>query len=312
MKKSFFLVLVFFVIFLVLLLGTAFFAMLAENCAHMKVGIKSSFFNWSFFLHCAIRYLPWCAIISLMMLILYIIKHKFTVPQFVIPYFIIALLLWMLVIPGCAFWYENIQNIFPISIPDTQNLSAGYFREDKEYLTFVTGKEEDDGEIWRRKVISEQSTTGTPADSENAENAYISAKPMQFADSLIENAVSMPVWWSFAHEKCILLKEVCRSALANGYFAYILFATMGFALSSVIFMCRFSSWRLVNALCVIILSAIIIIANIHFYDKPIIDKIPFLGIWWLPLVFNTTICVLFMTIGIINWVRHPDLNREDR
>ena len=297
MRKSFFLVLVFFVILFVLLLGTAFFAMLAENCMHMKVGIQSGFFNGVYFLNSLVRYLPWCAIISLMMLIMYIIKHKFTVPQFIIPYFVMALLLWMLVIPGCSLLYDKVQKNLPILPSDSQELSSGYFRKDGEYLTFVTGKEEDDGDIWRRKVFTDRSV-------EEPSNL--------FADSLIENIATMPVWWSFAHEKCLLLKEVCRSALADGYFSYILFATMGFALSSVIFLCRFSTWRLINGLGVIIMSAAIIIANVCFYDPPIIEKVAFLGKWWLPLVFNITVCVLFMTIGIINWVHHPDQNREAR
>jgi len=312
MKKSFFLVLVFFVIFLVLLLGAAFFTMLEENCTHMKAGINSSFFNWTFFLNSAVRYLPWCAILSLMMLILYIIKHKFTILQFIIPYYIIALLLWMLAIPGCAFLYDNVQKAFPISQPDSQDFSAGYFRKDGEFLTFVTGKEEDDGEIWRRKVFSEQTSSVSQESDDITETTETAENSVIFADSLIEKAVSIPAWWNFAHEKCLLLKKVCRSALEKGYLAYILFATMGFALSSVVFMCRFSSWRLVNALSVIILSVLIVIANIHFYDIPIIEKIPILGEWWLPLVFNATICVLFMTVGIINWIRHPDRNMEDR
>ncbi|MCR4713789.1 MAG: hypothetical protein K5751_05345 [Treponemataceae bacterium] len=309
MKKSFFLVLVFFVIFLVLLFGAAFFTMLEENCTHMKAGINSNFFNWTFFLNSAVRYLPWCAILSLMMLILYIIKHKFSVPQFIIPYYIIALLLWMLGIPGSAFLYDNVQKAFPIVQPDSQDFSAGYFRKDGDFLTFVTGKEEDDGEIWRRKVFSEQTSS---VSQESYDIPEIAENSVIFADSLIEKAVSIPAWWNFAHEKCLLLKNVCRSALAKGYLSYLLFATMGFALSSVVFMCRFSSWRLVNVLCVIILSTLIVITNIHFYDISIIEKLPILGKWWLPLVFNGTICALFMTVGIINWIHHPDRNMEDR
>ena len=304
MKKAFFLVLIFFIIFLSILLATAFFAMLAENCAHMKVGVETDFFNFTYFYHNIVRYLPWCAIISLMMLILYIIKHQFSVPQFVVPYFILALLIWMLVIPACSIWYDNIQKEYPIPQPDAQNLSTGYFRKDGEYLTYVTGKEGENGEEWRRKVLSEQTETNTATDD--------TEKTVRFADSLIENAVTSPFLWDYAHEKCLLLKQFCHSALEKGYFSYILFATLGFALSSVIFLHRFSSWRLVNALSVIIISALIIMANIHFYDPVITNKIPFLGKWWLPLTVNSTLCVLFMTIGIINWVRHPDRNREGR
>ena len=374
MKKSFFLVLVFFVIFLVLLCGTSFFAMLEENCMHMKVGIKSSFFNWTYLLHCAVRYMPWCAVFALMMLILYIIKHKFSVPQFAIPYFVLALLLWMLVIPGCSAWYEKIQSDIPISPADSQNLSAGYFRVEGEDLTFVTETQENEREVWRRKVFSERTDVESTAEATGAESVSskpgepnasnasgvtsesgaenvsgvgnvpgatnkivpaISAEDLQeafadnklakafaesasevavptFADSLIEKATAMPMWWNFAHEKCLLLKAACSSALDKGYFAYILFATMGFALSSVIFLCRFSSWRLINGLVVLVVSAVIVLMNIQFYDESIVQKLPFLGKSWLPLVFNASICVIFMTIGIINWVRHPDSNREER
>ncbi len=348
MKKSFFLVLVFFVIFLVLLCGTSFFAMLEENCMHMKVGIKSSFFNWSYLLHCAVLYMPWCAVFALMMLILYIIKHKFSIPQFAIPYFVIALLLWMLVIPGCSAWYAKIQNDIPILPADSQNLSAGYFRVEGEDLTFVTETKENDREVWRRKVFSERTGIESTAEATGAETVAsaesvstgktgmgISAENLQealadsklsealaasasdveaptFSDSLIERAASIPMWWNFAHEKCLLLKAACSSALKKGYFAYILFATMGFALSSVIFLCRFSSWRLINGLIVLVVSAVIILVNIQFYDETMIQWLPFLGKSWLPLVFNTSLCVIFMTIGIINWVRHPDSNREER
>lgn len=295
MKKSFLLVLVFFVLFLIILLGTAFFAMIAENCMHMKVGEEFAFFNGAFFINCAIRYLPWCAVISLMMLVLYIIKHKFSIPQFIVPYYILALLVWMLVIPASSFLYSSMQSDYPIPVPDSENLSAGYFRADEEYLTYVTESFDDEGETWRRKVFPGRTNAGITG---------------LYADSIIEESISIPFWGDYVYEKCMLLKRVCSSALEKGYFSYILFATMGFALSSVIFLCRFSTWRLVNAASVMFIFTLIIIVNVHFYDTAIIAKMPFFGTWWLPLVFNIVLCVLFMTIGIINWVRHPDRNRE--
>ena len=304
MKKSFWLVLVFFVFFLIILLGAAFFAMLAENCMHLEAGVKSDFFNLSFFIDSLIKYLPWCAVLSLMMLVLYIIKHKFSVLQFVIPYFILALLVWMLVIPGCAKLFtirqeassvpvvevadvEVVEEVVPDLEPEDEVISKGYFRKEGEYLTF--------GDTWRRKVFPgrvDEETSG------------------KYSDIIIESSISVPFWGDYVYEKCLLLNSVCRSALAKGYFSYILFATMGFALSSVIFLCRFSSWRLVNALIVMFVFAFIVFANIMFYDSSITEKIPFLGNWYVPLVFNGVLCVSFMAVGIFNWVRHPDRNRE--
>ena len=315
MKKSFWLVLVFFIFFLIILLGAAFFAMLAENCMHLEAGVKSDFFNLSFFIDSLIKYLPWCAVLSLMMLVLYIIKHKFSVLQFVIPYFILALLVWMLVIPGCAKLFSIRQGASEVSVsevaeiadaeavegvdaqaggevvdviePDAETVSKGYFRKEGEYLTF--------GDTWRRKVFPgrvDEETSG------------------KYSDIIIESSISVPFWGDYVYEKCLLLNSVCRSALAKGYFSYILFATMGFALSSVIFLCRFSSWRLVNALIVMFVFAFIVFANIMFYDSSITEKIPFLGNWYVPLVFNGVLCVSFMAVGIFNWVRHPDRNRE--
>ena len=410
MKKSFWLVLVFFALFLVILLGTAFFAMLAENCMNMKAGIKTQFFNIIVFLNCAIRYLPWCAVISLMMLVLSIIKHKYTVPQFIIPYFILALFVWLLLIPGIysiSSWqslipktpelslseddnvpesqepiavhmivdavnahpesfvqeenavqkiinavkqhpesmdnnsaiqkiinavkqhpesYEQvvspIQKIIsevkthPDSIEHTEQLEAqalsqeivngpasesdkpstGYFRKDGEYLTYQTGTAEDDGDLWERKVFTEK--TGEEVSSE-------------YMDSLIESGISVPSWGVFVYQKCMLLKNVCRSVLNKGYVWYLLFATMGLALSSVVFLCRFSSWRLVNALSVMLVFAIIVIGNAYYYEMFLHGKFPTLEHWWLPpLVINVLICVIFMMVGIFNWVRHPDRNRE--
>ena len=287
MKKSFWLVLVFFVFFLIILLGAAFFAMLAENCMHLEAGVKSDFFNFSFFIDSLIKYLPWCAVLSLMMLVLYIIKHKFSVLQFVIPYFILALLVWMLVIPGCAKLFSIRQGASEVSVsevaeiadaeavegvdaqaggevvdviepdviePDAETVSKGYFRKEGEYLTF--------GDMWRRKVFPgrvDEETSG------------------KYSDIIIESSISVPFWGDYVYEKCLLLNSVCRSALAKGYFSYILFATMGFALSAVIFLCRFSSWRLVNALIVMFVFALIVFANIVFYDGAFVEKIPFLG-----------------------------------
>ena len=304
MKKSFWLVLVFFVFFLIILLGAAFFAMLAENCMHLEAGVKSDFFNLSYFIDSLIRYLPWCVVLSLMALVLYIIKHKFSVLQFVIPYFILALLVWMLVIPGCAKLFtirqeassvpvvevadvEVVEEVVPDLEPEDEVISKGYFRKEGEYLTF--------GDTWRRKVFPgrvDEETSG------------------KYSDIIIESSISVPFWGDYVYEKCLLLNSVCRSALAKGYFSYILFATMGFALSSVIFLCRFSSWRLVNALIVMFVFAFIVFANIMFYDSSITEKIPFLGNWYVPLVFNGVLCVSFMAVGIFNWVRHPDRNRE--
>lgn len=309
MKKSFWLVLVFFVFFLIILLGAAFFAMLAENCKHLEAGVKSDFFNFSYFIDSLIRYLPWCVVLSLMMLVLYIIKHKFSVLQFVIPYFILALLVWMLVIPGCAKLFTirqeasaavaevadvaAVEEVLPVletdteTEPETETISKGYFRKEGEFLTF--------GDMWRRKVFPgrvDEKTSGN------------------YSDIIIESSISVPFWGDYVYEKCLMLNSVCRSALAKGYFSYILFATMGFALSSVIFLCRFSSWRLVNALIVMFVFTLIVCANVMVYDSAITEKIPFLGNWYVPLLFNGVVCVLFMTVGIFNWVRHPDRNRE--
>lgn len=258
---------------------------------HMKVGMESPFFNGRYFLNCCVRYLPWCSVISLLMLVLYIIKHKFSIPQFIVPYFVLALLVWMLVVPGSSFWYSDIQKNNPIPLPDSQSLSAGYFRPEGEYLVYRAEALDSSGDIWRRKIFP---------DRKESNIAYM------FSDPLIEQSINPPFWGVFMHEKCLMLKTVCRNALSQGYFSYILFASMGFALFSVIFLCRLSSWRLVNGLVVLIMFSLIILCNIQFYDSEVIARIPFIGNWWIPLAFNGTICVLFATIGIINWVRHPD------
>ncbi|MCR4940158.1 MAG: hypothetical protein K5930_08655 [Treponemataceae bacterium] len=297
MKKSLWLVLVFFVFFIILVSMVSFFSMLAENCMHMKVGDKIAFFNISFFINCCIRYLPWCAVISLIVLILYIIKHKFSIPQFIIPYFILSLSIWLLGVPGVSYLYENIQKSDPIPIPDDENLSVGYFRPDGEYLTYVTGTSDAAGEIWRRKVF-----LGRKDNSDDG----------KYADVLIESVVRAPDWATLVHEKCLILKQTCSRSLEKGYLSYLLFATMGFAVSFIIFLCRFSSWRLVNVLTVLISFFIILFANICFYDQSIVEKIPFLEKWWIPLAFNVTLCVLFGTVGIINWVRHPERNRRGK
>ena len=171
--------------------------MLAENCMHLEAGVKSDFFNLSFFIDSLIKYLPWCAVLSLMMLVLYIIKHKFSVLQFVIPYFILALLVWMLVIPGCAKLFSIRQGASEVSVsevaeiadaeavegvdaqvggevvdvieldvieldviePDAETVSKGYFRKEGEYLTF--------GDMWRRKVFQgrvDEETSGKYSD----------------------------------------------------------------------------------------------------------------------------------------------------
>ncbi|WP_428770927.1 hypothetical protein V1L52_03535 [Treponema sp. HNW] len=88
------------------------------------------------------------------------------------------------------------------------------------------------------------------------------------------------------------LSDVIRETVDKGRKAYLLLASVGFALASVYGFYSFSYWKLMNAVLVIVFWAGICILNIYMYSQSFRT---YASSIWVPLIVN-------LTLGAILWV----------
>lgn len=286
------------------LLGTfagATFAMLCMDLTQFVIGVKLSLFSSEFFLKGIYLAFPLSAIMTLLMLVMYQIRHPTYSTTALISYIALNLLTWLVLIPLMLLLSMRTDIRPPSAAP---SVSPGYFRTEDD-LVYYWSKFSYDGK-GEGLYIDVYGLKGRPGvvyplqDADKPEQKT----PANFADSLVLSAIHMPRCVSIPLTAYLYLVYHARDALSRSYVNWLMFASLGIALASVYAVGWLSSWRLLNAFIVIIVGIGIALLNYALYASSLVK--PLTAIWLralgsfgthFPLVVCANIVISLILVG---------------
>lgn len=312
MKKSLSLFLVYIVVFLIMSCVAAYLHMQEIQTTLLVAGKILPFIDLKLFAKGLLIYFPICSALSLLPFSFYLIRHKYKVPQYLIPYIIICLVVFFGIFPLGM----TIQKNIPLLTESSNNiaytpLSPGYFRNTEDTIVYYISTNQDGSS----KVLHIQKPTKTKVlPTITKRNFFITSQNnTHFSDPLIHDVFGTDNNHIGKLKDAMLsLYQRMINSFEAGFLQYFLFLSIGFALSSVIGLRRFAKWRLLNLFNMCLAYFGIILINIILYSNRFYEILKTLEPYrnWLPIVVNYFIFVFYLTLGIFSACKIIDPNRE--
>lgn len=254
-------------------------------------------------------------------LILYKIRHKSNPVSSFITFILLSLANWFAFFPiTLKIQTQFEKNLFEKNYVAKQNdLTKGYFRQagGKLYY-FNNNSESDSADVLMIEDTSEPATFASEKNIDISKNSEFAKAANPFRDSLTKETMTnipYPIINVFSS-----IKLQAMRAWNYGFFSWICFCSLGFALCSLYSLIRFSSWRMINALGALVLSGIVIWFNDFYFSAAnnsvrnffqslfyegghfnfFIEK----GIEFPLFLINMLFWLIFTTIGIIIAILH--------
>lgn len=276
----------------------------------LVAGTKLPFINFKLFAKGFLIYFPLCSAFSLLPFSFYLIRHKFKIAQYLIPYIIISIIVFFGIFP-LGIEIQHHSDLLTKQIKtDLTPLSPGYFRATSHHIDYYISTNTDGtSEVLHiaRPTTTTSVTEIYPKTIQQNRLDYNS-----FSDPLIFDVFGADNHLSVLKQSLRFLEQKMIEAYSNGFLSFFAFMSIGFALSSVIGLRRFAKWRLLNLMNMLLAYFGIILVNFILYSNQIYEKIPFLepAKNWLPVVINVVFFLIFTTIGIVCASSKLDPNRE--
>lgn len=288
--------------------------MICQGLHFFVAGQALNVFSFDLFYHGVLYSIPGVCVLVHLLSVLLLLRSKNSKKLNVIAfsfvaYIVLGLITWCFIFPQTVALSRN----FSQSDLTDAEISTGYFRETKEgvcYYTKIYGDKADgifidrDGNI---QFILEMDAKKIACDD--------------YADVLVQKAVNMPLIMSYPMKIYMTMIEAAKMNWALGKFAWLSFATMALALFALFGVQFFSSWKLVNAVLVLLGGSGIIFVNFLFYSHKlsevvlkIQEKLPSLFSFDNSLIacVNILIAVLLSIFGILALIRSVRRNGESR
>lgn len=252
--------------FSVLILGTvaaALIYMISCDLTVLVAGEKLKVFCWDFFVHGLVVMFPLVVSFALGFLIFYGIRHSENHFIRLAAYAFLGALSWIVFIPLCFNLQETYESSFAENY-EIQKLSSGYFRQ-KNGNVFYFSRIADNGEA-DGVFIDLIGVTGESGKLVRFSNSKLADDfSSDFADSLVKDAVKLPLVVSVPMQIYSALMESARNAWSGGIGQWLCFLSFALALCSVIAFQYSSGWRLINGLAVMSAAALVCLVNYAFY-----------------------------------------------
>ena len=310
MKKSLYLFLVYIVIFLFMSAVAAYLYMQEIQLTLLVAGTKLPFINFKLFARGLLYYFPLCSALSLLPFCFYLIRHKFKLVQYLIPYIIICIIVFFGIFPLGIELHENFSEFLSPIQKQLTPLSSGYFRTSDSHIDYYISTNPDgSSEILH---ISRPTNTNLATEISTKTLYQTLAANNGFSDPLIYDVFGSDNHLSFLKSSLRFLELKMKNAYHKGFWAFFGFMSIGFALSSVIGLRRVANWRLLNLINMLLSYFGIIVINVILYSYQFYETFPFLAgaEYWLPIVVNALIFLIFTTLGIFCAASKVDPNRE--
>lgn len=262
MKKSFTLIGLY---FLLLVFGTALFAsifMISADLTTVVTGQNISFFSLPFFLEGIQLSFPLACMVSFVLLIMYLIRHPGKQIAAMITYAVLGILTWTVMLPIDLKSFETSDDV--VAKARKLTTSTGVFRKEGRGVYLFTNINED-GTVAGVyiDVNGFSDPDGNVLTFERLEVQNENAFP--YSDVLIKDSIQPPqfVTYPLAVYSSILI--AAENSCSKGFFSWLCFASIGFALLSVYGIQFFSSWKLASALNVLTAALVIVFINYFYY-----------------------------------------------
>lgn len=283
--------------------------MIYSACTFLVAGDALDIFSKGFFIKGFVSTLPVCIGISNVLLALFLIRHPSDKVLPLITYILIGLFSWLALLP-----LTNKLNLFVegkfSEKQEVHSVSENYFRRQDDKIIYLSS-------------VNEFSSDGVVIDLNARDHGVYSFTdtpflPVEsdFADSLIEETVSVPGFSKIFVKHSLQLIKVGQEFLAKGYIAWLWFASFGLALVSLLGLRRLSSWRLINVFLILFFAIVLFEFNASYYCELEFQKrILFMEQWFFKFYFipnpsaffiNILSSIIFTAVGIIcHLIRTP-------
>lgn len=302
MKNALFIFIVFVILSIVMTLVVTLAVFLIMSSFSMIAGERLVFLEFSSFFQILMQCLPFCLVLACLGLIFYFIRHpeKSIFPKLV--YFLLGLGIWLFFIPFLISLQKPVKTIDAES--NQRLLSTGFFRNTNNSIDFIT------------KILPNSDAQGVRITNTNEmesfyfDESYLN-KSLQI-DPLFEKTVQLTPILEVLKEFYIFAQKEVLLSLEQGYLAYLMFASFGFALLSIFFIKHLSSWKLINISFVVALFVFIcklnrsIFASLYF--ARIFDYFYKNKLIWLSnknnfqFFINMSISCILILIGLIHYI----------
>ena len=307
---SFFLIYIGAMLFLTL--GFAILFMFSCNLTSFVTGVSSSFFSLNFFMTGILTSLPLVCVIVHVLLIFYLIRHPSQRIISTVLYAALGVLSWLIIIPAdlnlMAHYEKDTVNtrVEKTSAGVFRKEENGVYYYSRIYETpenFITknpskivlykqknpNQQAEPKKTDLAKKDSQKNQMGALADGifidtvglSNKEEAIIPffAQPVKnesafpYSDILIKNSLEPPflVTYPLAIYNALLTSASYASSL--GFFAWLLFASLGLTLLSIYGVQFLSSWKFANVISVIFALVVVVLANYFYYMGVLPDRL---------------------------------------
>lgn len=261
MRKPIALLLVYlFVLALSICAGIFFFAQYF-NSLNLVAG-KTAFFSSELIIYGLFESLPAVLITIMLFVTFYKIRHLSNPVSSMITYSVLCVFTWFLLLPASIVLknqvYKQITSMEKIQ--QSTELTGEYFRliDGKNYY-FINNSVDGSADV---VMLYDSKSPGTHAFTETI-SIPENQDALTFHDPIMkESKVAIPF---HILELASSIKKQANESWKNGYIAWLCFCSLGFALCSIYFVIKMSSWKLVNSMWALIFFIAILCLNYSYY-----------------------------------------------
>ena len=283
----------------------AVFCMLCMNVTNLVIGTRLPLFSMPLFIKALFLSFPVVAILALLLLVLYFIRHNIHSVLSLLVYVALGALTWGFLTPQTLRLSLSYDMRFAIT---NSVVSPGYFREEDNGLVYYWASVAEDG-TGEGFFIDLYGIYGKAGAVYSLEHAEVVKKAQSvFADALVDSAIKTPKVVSSPLAVYLHLLYQGRDAVSRGYIAWLCFASLGLTLLALYAFGWLSAWRLLNAFIVMIAGVGVVFLN---YLLTTHARLAALSELWLTKLgaiadilslstcVNLLLALLFVLIGII-------------
>ena len=306
---SFFVIYIGAMVFLTLAFATLF--MFSCNLTSFVTGLSSSFFSLNFFMRGILTSVPLVCVIVHALFIFYLIRHPSKKILSTILYAALGALSWFIIIPAdlnLISTYEK--NSEPTRIEAS---SPGIFRNEENGVYYYSRIYENPESFITKNpskiILYTQKNQKSDSDAEKnlshkhledgkspslADGVFIDTTGLSdneeaiipffgvevknesafpYSDILIKNSLETPFLVTYPLAIYNALLTAASYATSLGFFAWLMFASLGLALLSVYGVQFLSSWKFANVISVICALALVVLVNYFYYMGILPDQL---------------------------------------
>ncbi len=237
-----------------------------EMCRNLVSGEELKSLDLNYFVYGIFLLFPIVLMVSGIFMGMYLIRHSSRSWLPILTYIVLYLFSWIVLMPFNFNMYTTYSDSSIFQREEAQ-LSSGYFRKTGEGIIYYSDIDSENvGSGVFIDVSDDSSTVYVFSDKKLPENRA-------FADELVKDNIQLPLFMSIVSVWFAAIIQAANRAYSDGFFSWMTFLSLGFALTSVVGVRHISKWRLINVHLLIICSFGIIAFNVWNFHPNFLDPV---------------------------------------